>query len=103
MNNEQCGLEQSDLKITRIKPNSVKASKGFQGRDDSNVLGIKIDERCEESTNVQICFDATQVGGLQSTGFIGFNRGGIGYQCPVENTLPDFCGGQLPKNKAPKA
>ena len=69
----------------------------FQGNyDGTNTEGVKIAKEVNDyGQSFTICFDETKVSGTQQYGVIGLvDSNGNGQQCPVTDTVPDFCGPQ---------
>ena len=96
----ECGLELSDLKpvITAASVPQYITVPYTGRRDGTSVNGIRINQPCgEQDEEYEICFDKSQVGGVQAIGTIGLrDDNGQGDSCQVRDTLPDFCGGVTP-------
>ena len=96
MNNNQCLIQESQYDIISISQTHININKLFDGLDGSNVSGIQFNGDIDDdiSNTLQICFDSTQVGNVQSTAMVGFKcSGSVAFSCNYIDLLPDFCGG----------
>eukprot|EP01084_Bolivina_argentea_P061364 112135_1 len=92
----ECGIKLEDISglIKNVSDTNSVVVPWEGNQDDTNVNGIRIAVK-EINSPFTICFDSSQVYGVKNNSIIGF-KGINGYNCTVQNTVPDFCG--IPNN-----